>query len=174
MYMAKALEGSSGCGDGGGTCDTANLSMTTVGVVSASGAALLVVGLVALAVKDSVPAPPEEERHERERIAPDGAERERIEPDRAERERIHRRNRDQAFGLLKTATQAARSGDCTTAIKLGDQIRSIDVDVWHAWFLREPAIERCRDAATAPTPVAPRAAPDAQPAPPITPREDAP
>src|SRR6185436_6125577 len=129
MAMGKASEGFSGCGDGGGPCDTEKLSWGTVGVVTGIGAALVVVSLVALGVKASTSEPAAtpfvpREPTERERAESlQAAERIRTEHARAERERLQRDNREQAFALVMPAAEAARAGDCATALKVGDQIR---------------------------------------------------
>lgn len=84
------------------------------------------------------------------------SERERIEREAAERDRIQRVDRDEAYVLLRTATQAAGSGDCTTAVALGDQIRTKNLEVWSVWYMHDEQIKRCRYAAASP-PVAPDA-----------------
>lgn len=60
----------------------------------------------------------------------------------------HIARREQAFGLVKTASRAARSGDCDTALAVQTQVRELDASVYDAWFVRDEAIKRCLDAAS--------------------------
>jgi hypothetical protein len=68
------------------------------------------------------------------------------------RDRI--KDREQAFSLTKSAADAARAGTCATVLELQPKVRELDVNVHDAWFVRDAAIKKCLDAATA-APVAP-------------------
>lgn len=72
------------------------------------------------------------------------------------------KDREHAFGLTKAAADAARAGNCTTALENAEKVRELDINVHDAWFVRNAAIKACLDVARRQQHVPP----DTQPAPP--------
>lgn len=186
MFMIKAGEGYSGCGDGGGTCDSADWNMDAVGAVTIGGAVLMLGGVMlyasapdarpplpvatlpALPTLATPPPPPPRQPTEQERAellrAEQRAAQQSFERERAEQERTKIKNRDWAFYLLKEAQKAARAGDCKAMLKFDRWILEKDASVHAAWFLRDETIKGCLDAARpAASPVAPPVPPDTGP-----------
>jgi hypothetical protein len=174
MILAHAI----GCSDTEPNCNDA--SPTTGELLLAAGAAMLITSIVVGLYSTQQQDAEDQAHHERARIAGDWDQvqgdlraeqemlrREPIEREHAEKERIRKQSVADAFALLKTAAQAARTGDCATAIGLGEQIRGKNVEVWQGWFLRDLEIRRCLDAAAAALtpPVPPDAGPSTAPQP---------
>lgn len=53
------------------------------------------------------------------------------------------KDREQAFALLKTATSAARAGNCAAVLEVEGKIRDLDANVHGAWFVHDDAIKAC-------------------------------
>ncbi|HEY5927684.1 MAG TPA: hypothetical protein VIV11_38630 [Kofleriaceae bacterium] len=58
---------------------------------------------------------------------------------------------DLAWALTKAAAAAARSGDCNSVIAQSPGVREIDADFHSTVFMRDVAIKRCLDEASAPS-----------------------
>lgn len=52
-------------------------------------------------------------------------------------------DREQAWQRTKQAMEAARSGNCPTAVRLGSDVQELDADFYDSVFVRDAAIARC-------------------------------
>lgn len=130
MLLAHAIGPSDSC-----ESDCNDASPVTGGIVLGTGLALLIAGRVVMAVASDQDRDEQARVGQRRREVQRGLEEQRDEQLRVQQERIahpddqeqtRRRSLEEAFGLLKTAKEAARSGDCATAVGLGEQIRAVE------------------------------------------------
>ena len=71
-------------------------------------------------------------------------------------------SRPEAWKLTQEAAASARSGDCKTALSLGEVVRELDIELYRTVFMRDAAIGTCMGATEIPI-EPPSATPATQP-----------